>query len=381
VVLILLAFATGNTDFHEASPFGEIPGGLIIASMISDIIDATWLRQVETAPLLIVLMAALGTALGINGSAGRFWVGFLLCSVLYTIICLYLFAAQSLVVPWFFPYLSFCSASLIYFAHVRLQEEFKLLSVERNYYSEKSMRLERETEKAKLEGYLSLGKAVQKLLLPETMVGQFHQFHYKMIYHPHMKMAGDWLFTWPVAEHEYRIIIGDVMGKGPSAAIPVASIITVLREAQLQKLNMTDTLRQLNSRLISLYHHHITSSVAAVSLFADGHCTLYNAGSPGWFSHAPGQTNYFMLRSNPLGLTEHCRIAQYSFDLPQHSTLITFTDGYLEGSRELNRFLKKLQRTAHTGTLSTEILESHISTCRDQRLSDDDQSLLLVRSA
>ena len=42
-------------------------------------------------------------------------------------------------------------------------------------------------------------------------------------YRPAQEMSGDWIYVWK-KENERRFIIGDVVGKGPSAAIPVAVI-------------------------------------------------------------------------------------------------------------------------------------------------------------
>ncbi|MFW7378835.1 MAG: PP2C family protein-serine/threonine phosphatase [Oligoflexus sp.] len=380
VVLILLAFATGNTDFHEGSPFGEIPGGLIIASTISDVMSGSWLQNFDITPILIILLASLGVILGINGNASRFWIGGIGISLIYFALVISSFCYFDTIIPWFFPYVAFIGTAFIHFAHVRLQEEFKLFSIERNYFAEKALRLEQESQTAKLEGFLALGKAVQKLLLPEHFQGSFRQYSYGMRYQPHLKMAGDWLYTWQVSNRELRLIIGDVMGKGPSAAIPVASIIGTLKDCETQKLTLEDSLKKINQRLIQMFDFHITSTAAAVSLHYDGRCELYNAGSPGWFLSSAEGIDFFMLRSSPLGLTENIQVAKYSFQLPAKSTLFTFTDGYLEGSRELNRFLRLLQKKK-IGDGSLISLHERLTEANETRKDDDDQTLLTVHVA
>lgn len=380
IVLILLAFATGNTDFHEGSPFGEIPGGLIIASTISDVITGRWLQKIEITPVLIIFLAVLGVILGINGSASRFWIGIISVSFAYFMLILISFCYFHTILPWFFPFVAFIGTSLIHFAHIRLQDEFKLVSVERNYFAEKALRLEQENLTARLEGSLALGKAVQKLLLPPDLQGTFRQFTYHMRYQPHLKMAGDWLFTWQVSNREIRFVIGDVMGKGPSAAIPVASIIGILKDCESQKLSLEESLSKINQRLIQLFGYHITSTAAAIALHYDGRCELYNAGSPGWFLASQEGIDFFMLRSNPLGLTESTQIAKYSFQIPANSILFTFTDGYLEGSRELNRFIRLLQRKK-IGDGSISALHERLSEANTTRKDDDDQTLLTIHVA
>ena len=55
IVLVLLAFATGNTDFHEGGPFGDIPGGLLIASMISDLLSGQFIERWEVDIAFILI--------------------------------------------------------------------------------------------------------------------------------------------------------------------------------------------------------------------------------------------------------------------------------------------------------------------------------------
>lgn len=379
IVLILLAFATGNTDFHESSPFGEIPGGLIVASQISDVLSGSWLKHIEITPLLVALFAVIGVILGINGNAARFWIGSFLVSLVYFLVVLVSFSYLDTIIPWFFPYVAFLGTGLIHFAHVRLQEEFKLISIERNYFEEKSLRLIQENQNAKLEAYLALGKAVQKLLLPQSFKGNFRQFSYQMRYQPHLKMAGDWLYTWQVSPREYRLFIGDVMGKGPSAAIPVASIIGILKDCEQQKLSMEESFKLINNRLIKLFGYHITTTAAGVALHYDGRCELYNAGSPGWFLASDEGVEFFMLRSSPLGMTENIQIAKYGFQTPPNSVFFTFTDGYLDGSRELHRFLRILNQK-RIGDGSPQTLHERLLEANSPRINDDDQTLLTIKA-
>jgi hypothetical protein len=148
VVIILFAFATGNTDFHEGGPFGDIPGGMIIASMVSDILDGTWLTKWETDGLLIVLFGVLGIVVGINLSIRRYLVALIAVWLVYTTFVVLLFVYGSIWCPWALPMLAFTGTSLIHFVHVRIYEEMKLMLIERNYQLEKAKRLESKRRKA-----------------------------------------------------------------------------------------------------------------------------------------------------------------------------------------------------------------------------------------
>ena len=296
IVLILVGFSTGNTDYHESSPFGSMPGGYIIASMISSMVENQWIDTIEGMPILILILAIMGTLLGIHGSVTVFWFGVCIITTIYFIVTHVLFSYFSIEIPWFMPNLAFCATALLYFTHNRLQEEVKLISLERNYFEEKARRAEESTKLAKLEGYLSLGKAVQQLLLPKDMSGRFGNYQYNLLYTPHLKMAGDWFYVWKVSEDEIRFFIGDIMGKGPSAAIPVASTVGILKECERQRLSTMDSLKKINDHLIDLYDFNITCTIASATIFGDGNCELINTGSPGWFLHSK-EKNRFLLCS------------------------------------------------------------------------------------
>ncbi len=378
IVLILLSFASGHTDFHEVSPFGEIPGGMIIASMISSILESQWINSIDGSPFTILILAIIGTLLGIHASVSAFWIGVSLVISSYIFLAIYLFSYMSIEIPWLTPCLGFCSTGFLYFTHNRLQEEIKLVSIERNYYEEKSRRLEESAELAKLDGYLSLGKAVQNLLLPKNMSGTLSHFRYHLLYVPHLKMAGDWFYIWRVSRDETRFIMGDVMGKGPSAAITVASIISLLKDYETENISLVAALEKINARLIDLYSYHITCTVATATIFKDGTCKLINAGSPGWFLHSPQKTEFSMLRGTPLGLRDEIVMEEKTITMQTSQILFTVTDGYLEGSRSLRKLIRTLEQDKKT-KVDLDYLTGILSSIQISENLEDDRSLIFLQ--
>ncbi len=148
VVLILFAFATGNTDFHEGGPFGDIPGGIILASTISDIIDGTWLGKWEVDGLLIMAFGFIGIIVGINLSIRRYLAAIIGVWVCYSAFVVSVFVYGSVWCPWALPMFAFTGTSLIHFVHVRIYEEMKLMLIERNYQAEKAKRLQQNRRKS-----------------------------------------------------------------------------------------------------------------------------------------------------------------------------------------------------------------------------------------
>lgn len=158
VVLILLAFATGNTDFHENGPFGDEPGGLMIVAMISDILNGTWLSSLEYDAIFIIIFGLLGILVGINLRTRSYVLVLLTTWLAFTAFVIGLFVYGSVWCPWGLPLVAFSGTSIIHFVHVRIHEEMKLVLMEKSYQREKARRLESQREKAKPHKHESFGR-------------------------------------------------------------------------------------------------------------------------------------------------------------------------------------------------------------------------------
>jgi hypothetical protein len=378
IVLVLLAFATGNTDFHEGGPFGEIPGGLIIASMISDVLDGRWINRWETDIALILGFGIAGIVLGINARVRYYWLYLVGAWFLMSTLALVLFSYMQIWMPWLMPLIAFTGTSLIHFAHVRIQDEMKLMLIEKNYYAEKALRLEEMHKKAELESNLALGRAVQKLLLPRSLNGTFYGFQYNMQYKPVAGMSGDWLYVWDFSLGERRIFMGDVMGTGPSAAIPVAALIGILKDCEEQKLGVEESFARLNRRLIELFDQHVVCSLSAIVLYRDGRVEIFNAGGPGCFVFGGKQAEYFVMRSSPIGLNPQIELARCDVELQDHQTLFTFTDGFMHETKDLKRLVRHL-RQEKTDRPPLDQIEGWLHSTLQSPSRPDDQSLICIQ--
>ncbi len=376
VVLVLLAFATGNTDFHEGGPFGEIPGGLMIGSLISDLHQNSWITRSENDLLLILLFGVIGIVLGINARSGHYWMILIGSWIIYSGIVFYAFSYGNLWFAWLLPLIAFNGTSLIHFAHVRIQDEMKLILIEKNYYEEKALRLEEMQKKSELESNLSLGRAVQKLLLPKELNAKFFGFDYEMLYKPTSGLSGDWLYAWDFSLGERRILMGDVMGTGPSAAIPMAMIIGLLNDCEEHRLTLEETINRLNQRLYELFDQQVICTLSALSVHRDGHVEIYNAGGPGWFLSGKNHTEHLTLRSEPIGAKSKPLIGHLRLQLEPQQTLFTFTDGYCQSSKDLKRVIRNLRQLQ--SPRSSEDIEKFLTESMAHPKSKDDQTLICV---
>ncbi len=375
-VFIIPGFYTGAADFHEGGPFGEIPGGYIIGEMLNSVLTGDWLRVIGRFDKLhhgiVLAMLLAGAALGFGAGPVRafFMASFLGLSYLFGGLAYFVYGRTLL--PISLPLVGFTGSVLILYGHTIVQGELKKLKLRRDFFREKALRIQEESERKLLQERLALGKAVQEMLLPQNLEGQISDFSYKMRYKPSQQMSGDWLYYWQVSPDERRIFIGDVVGKGPSAALPVAIIITTLKEAESAGLPMAQTIERVNNRLLDHFGGKVTSTLAAVAMFSDHRLCFYNAGSPGWFVVGLGSdTNYINLRSNPLGISYGSRVASTDLILDTTKLIFTFTDGYMEGARAYRRLVGAI-KTHSFNTMTHDLIhDCLIKTGEGFRLEDD----------
>jgi hypothetical protein len=376
VVVILFNFFTGSTDFLEGAPFGDLPGGLLVSTLVDSILENRWLRQIDYLPYFILSLSVLGTLIARHTGPIQFWGVIILVGGGVFVLTNYLFSYHSIVLPWVLPLTGLLGNGLIQYIYNRLGSEWRAIELQNQYLIERARRLEEEKTKVQLAERLNLGRAVQEILLPSQDEQTFGRFRFAMSYIPAQEMSGDWLYLWGQGHRERRILLGDVVGKGPSAAIPVAILIGVLGECERLNMSMHETLLRLNQRIIELFQQQITCSCTAVVLKEGGSIELFNAGSPGWFLKNGPHSRHIPLRSTALGMSMEASFAHQALELSEAAMLFTFTDGYMEGARAFKRLIQRVDQLSELPTFRD------LATLLDEvgqgfRL-EDDRSLLLL---
>ena len=64
IVVVLFNFYTGNTDFVEGGPFGALPGGLLVSTVVESVFTSKWLKPVGLESLQIIVLGILGASFG-----------------------------------------------------------------------------------------------------------------------------------------------------------------------------------------------------------------------------------------------------------------------------------------------------------------------------
>ena len=185
---------------------------------------------------------------------------------------------------------------------------------------------------------IALGRAVQDLLLPSESQADFAHFTYRFCYAPFEgSMSGDWIQCWWRRNGDFCMVLGDVTGKGPQAAIAVAAIATVVNAAKQQGMDVDEVIAEIDDTLYSLFDGKVFTTATAITITPDGHAVMLNAGGVGWLVMHAGKCTHFASSSGWLGNGAKFNTPKLEWSLRRADVLMTVTDGICEGSREARR--------------------------------------------
>ena len=123
IVFIMPQYYTGNTDFKQ-TPFGQAPGGYVIAGMVNSVITGQWLKPLAGTEGMITLFAVVGALIGMNFGAAVFWLVLLGAVGGCFGLSIWMFSYHAIIVPWLMPLTGcFAVAMTIFAEKTRLGEK------------------------------------------------------------------------------------------------------------------------------------------------------------------------------------------------------------------------------------------------------------------
>ena len=227
--------------------------------------------------------------------------------------------------------------------------------MQRRYFGNRMA--ERLTQQS-LAGELEQARELQlRVLVPEPI--QIPHLQVQSSYRAAQIVGGDFFQIIPQSDESVLIVLGDVSGKGISAAMLVAVLVGTIRTSAEQKASPAEILRVLNARLLGRAGGHFATCLA-LHIDRAGNLQIANAG------HLPPYLNGKPLTfsgSLPLGLVpnsnldleiQHLRLAP-----GDHLTLLT--DGVLE-ARSPDGSMLGFDITQQLSTLSaSQIVEAAVA--------------------
>jgi phosphoserine phosphatase RsbU/P len=190
----------------------------------------------------------------------------------------------------------------------------------------------REQERSAAE--LTAAHRVQSRLVPVTFPA-LRGFSMEAAYVAATEVGGDFYQAFPEADGGLLFFIGDVSGKGLSAAMIGTLIMGAIRTLAVQQLSPARSLTLLNQQLVGQTDEGFVTCLCA-RISATGTMTISNAGHL-----APYLDGAEMDLANglPLGITSTADYTEQTVDLPPSARLTFISDGVVEAKNARHELL------------------------------------------
>ncbi|MCT2536950.1 SpoIIE family protein phosphatase [Aquibacillus koreensis] len=194
---------------------------------------------------------------------------------------------------------------------------------------------------------LQLAKNIQETSLTEKIDNNHIQI--ESYYNASSELSGDIYGFYQINEHQYGVILLDVMGHGISSSLITMSLGTLFQRL-ISKGVPTDLLmKELDEHLHGLFYNNEEAwhYCTAIYLFIDTNkqtIEYVNAGHPPGLYHGSNDAQKELFASSPpIGSFEGMYYQTNTFNFVKGSRILLYTDGVSESHRRvsLNEMLKK----------------------------------------
>ena len=186
---------------------------------------------------------------------------------------------------------------------------------------------------------LEVARRIQNGVVPEKFNLDGSRFRVSAMTQPAKEVGGDFYDCFCRNDKSVCIVMGDVSGKGISAAIIMAMMKTMLREKLMMGLTPAQVLNQANDTICGQNPEGLFATVFIAVLHPDtGKLDYANAGHtyPVLLGRKPS-----LLKPDPgivLGLFEDAGLKDYSLQLAPSEGIMLYTDGVTEAANRQNHF-------------------------------------------
>jgi serine phosphatase RsbU (regulator of sigma subunit) len=191
--------------------------------------------------------------------------------------------------------------------------------------SEARRHLRLELDKAALDTELAAAREMQRLMVPEVSQPS-PGYAIESIYRPAAQVGGDFFQVIPLSDGKTLVVVGDVSGKGISAAMIVSMLIGMLHTISRISEDPAQILAELNNRLYERKHGGFVTCLA-VCLDSAGRVVVANAGHlPPWLNGS----EIAFAGSLPLGIAASAASEEVTIEMRPGDHLTLMTDGVVE---------------------------------------------------
>ncbi len=247
------------------------------------------------------------------------------------------------------------------------------------------------------ERFAALARTLQESLLPPALPG-IPGLELAARYHPAgdgSEVGGDFYDVFQVDEHHWCAVMGDVCGKGASAARLTALARYTLRASVARSPKLERNLSELNAALLREAerdrerNEHRFVTAAALRFRTVDHGVEVTAGSAGHppplLLRADGTVSELGCRGSLLGMFADVRFSLDDIVLREGDLLVLYTDGVTEARRGTEEYGDDRLRAllaAHAGATAAELTEAIEAAVLDFQngTARDDIAVMVVRA-
>jgi serine phosphatase RsbU (regulator of sigma subunit) len=176
---------------------------------------------------------------------------------------------------------------------------------------------------------MAAARAVQRIMVPEVLPA-IRGYAIESVYRPASEVGGDFLQVIRLESGHSLLVIGDVSGKGLSAAMIVSMIVGMLSMVSGFTKEPAEILAELNRRLCGHTQDGFTTCLV-IRLEDGGRMVLANAGHPPPYLNG---SEISLAGSLPLGLIATAVYTQMNICIDPGDRVVLLTDGIPEARNE-----------------------------------------------
>ncbi|MCC5929480.1 MAG: SpoIIE family protein phosphatase [Cyclobacteriaceae bacterium] len=239
---------------------------------------------------------------------------------------------------------------------------------------------------------LKIAKSFQKILLPENL-DRFDDFEIAAYSKAAAEVGGDFYDSYKSDDDRIALTIGDVSGKGTSAAFSMSQMKAIFQSLNMIDLPLHEFTNKTNLALgkclertlfITAIFLRIYKSIKTIEYSRAGHCPLL------YYTAHDNMANYLELPGMGLGVLRDVRYENHiqvgNILYRKGDILVMYTDGIIEARNESNEEygydrLKKIIESSATETceeIENSIVKSVFNFC-GARTPDDDFTLVIIK--
>jgi sigma-B regulation protein RsbU (phosphoserine phosphatase) len=210
-------------------------------------------------------------------------------------------------------------------------------------------------------------------------------------FHPSARLGGDGLGYRRIDEDQIAFYVLDVTGHGLGSALLAVTALELLRNRNpasqisfgrpasvVERLNRTFQMKDHAGKFFSVWYGVYSRSKRTITYSNAGHppalLLAHKDGTVQLAKTAPG--------ASVLGIMPEIQCPEMTIEFPAGSELFLFTDGIYEvldplgGRGSYDEFLAAISKQIERGTPAWDAILNWLTRARDQRLIDDDVTLL-----